>query len=90
MAQARKNAVGANVRKLRNAKNLTQEQFAARCAVAGYEVPRGTLAKIEAQIRGVTDMELFVIALVLRVQIGELFPPRLAQQMKRGEFARSL
>jgi transcriptional regulator with XRE-family HTH domain len=79
-----------SVRKLRNAMNLTQEQFAARCAVAGFEIPRGTLAKIEAQIRGATDMEIFVIALVLRVPLAELFPPRLAQQIKRGEFARSL
>jgi transcriptional regulator with XRE-family HTH domain len=88
MEQARRNAVGATIRKLRDAQNLTQEMLAARCGVAGFEIPRGTLAKIEAQIRGASDIELFVIARVLGVKIEDLFPPRFAARLKSGEFAK--
>lgn len=52
MEQACYHVVGATIRKLRNSQNLTQGMFSARCGVAGYEITRGTLAKIEAQIRG--------------------------------------
>ena len=68
------NVVGPVVRRLRNAQKLTQDLLAARCAVAGCDISRGTLAKIEAQIRGVSDVELFALASVLRVQMEELFP----------------
>lgn len=86
MEQVPRNAVGATIRKLRIAQNLTQEVLAARCGVAGYEVTRGTLAKIEAQIRGVTDIELFVIGRALGVHIEDLYPPRFAARLKAGEF----
>jgi len=82
------NSVGPVIRKLRNEKNLTQVTLAARCGVAGYEISRGTLAKIESQIRGVPDIELFVIAGALGVKIEELFPPRFKARLKAGEFAR--
>jgi transcriptional regulator with XRE-family HTH domain len=88
MEQARYNVVGDTIRRLRNAQNLSQEKLAARCGVAGFEISRGTLAKIEAQIRGVTDIELFVLAHVLGIQMEELFPPRFRARLKRGEFAR--
>ena len=88
MEQARCNVVGATIRRLRNSQNLTQEMLSARCSVAGYEITRGTVAKIEAQIRGVTDIELFVIARVLGVNIETLFPPRFASKLKSGEFAK--
>ncbi len=86
MEQTRYNVVGATVRRLRNSQNLTQEIFSARCGVAGYEIPRGTLAKIEAQIRGVSDIELFVLARVLGVSIEALFPPHFARHLKEGQF----
>ena len=88
MEQTRYNVVGATIRKLRNSQNLTQEVFSARCGVSGYEISRGTLAKIEAQIRGATDIELFVIARVLGVNIETLFPPRFAARLQGGEFAK--
>jgi transcriptional regulator with XRE-family HTH domain len=88
MEHARQNFVGSTIRRLRNEQNLTQEMLAARCGVAGYEISRGTLAKIEAQIRGTADVELFVIAVVLGVTMEELFPTGFRQRLKRGEFAR--
>jgi transcriptional regulator with XRE-family HTH domain len=90
MEHSRYNVVGATVRKLRNSQKLTQEMLSARCGVAGYDIARGTLAKIEAQIRGTTDIELFVIAKALGVSIETLFPPNFAARLKRGDFAEPL
>lgn len=78
------NAVGANIRRLRYAKHLTQEILTARCNVAGCDLSRSTLAKIEAQIRGVSDIELFAVARVLGVPIEELFPEGFARKLKKG------
>lgn len=84
MEQERQNFVGETIRKLRNAQNFTQEMLSARCGVAGREISRGTLAKIEAEIRGITDVELFVLARALGVGIEELFPPKFARWLKDG------
>ena len=81
-SRERYNVVGPVVRRLRYNQKLTQDLLAARCAVAGCDISRGTLAKIEAQIRGVSDVELFVLASVLRVQIEDLFPPGFKQTLK--------
>ena len=90
MEQRRKNAVGGEIRKLRDSKGWTQEVLAARCAVGGCDLSRGTLAKIEAQIRGISDVELFVIAKALAVTIPDLFPKDFALRLKRGVYARAL
>lgn len=68
------NIVGSQIRKLRDEAGLTQEMLAARCEVLGGNISRGTLAKIEAQIRCVTDQELLVIAEGLKVKMKALFP----------------
>jgi len=82
MEQRPHNFVGATIRRLRNARNWTQDVLAARCGVAGCDITRGTLAKIEAGIRGISDVELFVIAQVLSVEIE--FPHGFAARLKRG------
>ncbi|MFH1066871.1 MAG: helix-turn-helix transcriptional regulator [bacterium] len=68
-----RNAVGTTIRKMRASKGLTQAMLVARCNVAGLDISRGTLAKIEAQIRGVSDIELFIIAKIFKVKIEDLF-----------------
>ncbi|MGA2443922.1 MAG: helix-turn-helix transcriptional regulator [Opitutaceae bacterium] len=67
------NIVGPQIRRLRNAANLTQEQFSARCGVLGWRLSRSTLAKIEAQVRCVSDAELFVLAKALRKEVDQLY-----------------
>jgi len=67
------NVVGPQIRRLRNAANLTQEQFSARCGVLGWRLSRSTLAKIEAQVRCVSDAELFVLAKALRKEVDQLY-----------------
>lgn len=80
----RQNVVGPAVRRLRYVRKITQDTLAARCMVAGCDLSRGTLAKIEAQIRGVSEVELFTLALVLRVSMEELFPSGFAAKLKHG------
>ena len=53
---------------------MTQEALVVRLQRAGWDVSRTSLAKIEAQIRWVTDCELFVLAKVLEVSLSDLFP----------------
>lgn len=72
---AEQNIIGKRVRNLRYKQGLTQEMLAARCGRVGWDISRGTLSKIEAQIRCVTDREVTVIAKALRVRIDQLFPP---------------
>ena len=69
------NIVGPQIRKLRYQQGLTQELFAARCSVLGLELSRGTLSKIEAQLRCVTDTELIVLAKALKVDATVLLSP---------------
>ncbi len=86
---SQRNAIGATVRRLRNQRGWTQEVLAAKCEVAGCAVSRGTLAKIEAQIRTATDIETFVLALVLKVGMDSLYPKGYAGQLRRTGWSRS-
>ncbi|WP_229608387.1 helix-turn-helix domain-containing protein [Vibrio parahaemolyticus] len=70
------NIVGVQVRKLRKQQKLTQEQLSARCNVIGLDISRGTLAKIEAGVRQVIDTEVVQLAIALKVEESDLFPPR--------------
>lgn len=78
------NAVGAQIRKLRSDRDMTQERLVARCQLLGCNITRGTLAKVEAQIRGCSAEELFVIAKVLGVEMKELFPRGFAAKRNLG------
>jgi len=67
------NIVGRNVRKIRENKKWTQEQLAAKCNLLEWNISRGTLAKIEAGVRRVTDIEVRLLSLALHVEYKELF-----------------
>ena len=69
------------------AAELSQEAFAARLQIAGWDITRGGLSKIEARIRRVNDAELFVLAKVLQCELSDLYPdkPRdLATVLRHG------
>ena len=68
------NVVGKEIQKRRYEMNLTQEQFATRCQLHGLDISRGTVSQIEAQIRCVSDSELFLLASVLGVSTESLYP----------------
>ncbi|MBA6253136.1 helix-turn-helix domain-containing protein [Colwellia sp. MB3u-55] len=67
------NIIGKNVRVIRERKELTQEQFAAKCNLINWEISRGTVAKIESNVRRITDIEVNNLALALDVEVSELF-----------------
>lgn len=67
------NVIGPQVRRLREQKNMTQEELTAQCNLLGWNISRGTLAKIESQVRRVTDSEVALMAEALKVEISELY-----------------
>jgi transcriptional regulator with XRE-family HTH domain len=67
------NIVGPKVRKLRYQKGWTQAMLTARCSRVGWDISENTIAKIEAQIRCVTDREVTFLATALDVPIENLF-----------------
>ncbi|MEL4363393.1 helix-turn-helix transcriptional regulator [Shewanella algae] len=67
------NILGKAIRHFRKQRKLTQEELTARCNVAGLDLSRSTLAKIEANRRQLTDMEIQIFAGVLSVSEGDLF-----------------
>lgn len=68
------NVVGKQIQKFRLGLQLTQEQFAAKCQLHGFDISRSTVGQIEAQVRCVSDSELFTLASVLKVSTDSLFP----------------
>jgi len=67
------NEIGPQVRRLREAQGLTQEGLAARCHLIGWDISRGTLAKIESQVRRITDDEVPLLAKALKVELAVLY-----------------
>ncbi len=68
------NIVGPVIRKIRYQRDMTQAMLTARCSRVGWDVGENTIAKIEAQIRCVTDKELVSLAKALGIPLEKLFP----------------
>lgn len=49
----------------------------ARCGVLGFEVGQPAISQIENGMRGVSDLEMILLAKALRVEIGQLVPDEL-------------
>lgn len=81
--QYSQNLVGPQIRRKRYSMGITQEQLTARCNRAGLDMSRGTLAKIEAAVRCVSDKELLLLARALQVDVADLFPPGQASRKRR-------
>ena len=65
--------IGETIKRARMHAGLTQEQLAARVQVAGCDISRGTLAKIEAGIRHISAQELRALGAVLNLDFNALF-----------------
>jgi ribosome-binding protein aMBF1 (putative translation factor) len=70
---AQQNRVGPVVRKIRYQRGMTQAMLTARCNRSGWDIGENTIAKIEAQIRCVTDKEILFLAKALGVKVQDLF-----------------
>ena len=68
------NVVGPKLRQERERHGWTQDQVAAKCQVLGFDLTRGTLAKIESRVRAVSDHEIPYLARALGCSIEALFP----------------
>jgi transcriptional regulator with XRE-family HTH domain len=53
--------------------NLSQKDLVARCNLLGWDISRGTLAKIESQTRKISDEEVLCLSKALKVEVGKLF-----------------
>jgi len=60
---------------------LSQEALAARLELDGWKISRGTLSKIEAGIRRVTDFEVMALARTLKVSPDWLMDKQLFESM---------
>lgn len=76
------NVIGPHIRRLRSASALTQEDLAARCNLVGWDISRGTLAKIEARLRCITDIELYYLSRALKMNVNDLYPSNTAQLVR--------
>lgn len=71
-----KNNVGPQVRRLRFSRGWSQTEFAAKLQVAGLDIDRSAVSKIEARMVFVDDRTILYLADVLKVEVQELFPKR--------------
>jgi transcriptional regulator with XRE-family HTH domain len=69
----KKNIIGKKIKEIREQKNLTQEQLAARLNIHGIKIDRPMITRIESQTRYLLDYELYTIAKALNVSIEDLF-----------------
>ena len=65
------------MRKPVSAAGISQDDLAARCTRQGFDIGRGTISHIETGLRGVSDLEMVLLAKALRVKPDELVPGQL-------------
>jgi len=68
-----KNVVGNHIREIREKSGITQEQLAIQLEMAGWQVDRFLVSKIEWGERQVLDTEVLLIAKALKVPVSSLF-----------------
>ncbi len=81
-AIAKLNIIGPQVRKFREQKGWTQDQFAVKLQLAGWDTSQDSVSRLENQDRRVPDLELFVLADVLKAKLEDLFPKDLRGKIK--------
>lgn len=66
-------SLGQNIRKLRMARGLSQEQLSAQLQVRGCDITRSALAKIEVGQRHIYPDELKLLREIFNVPYDQLF-----------------
>ncbi len=74
MVDKPKNLIGSQVRRIRSEAGLSQDALAAKLQLAGWDISRSGLSKIEASLRRVNDAELWMLGKCLARPIADLFP----------------
>lgn len=70
------------MRQFREQKGWTQDQFAVKLQLAGWDTSQDSVSRLENHGRRVPDLELFVLADVLNVKFEDLFPKDLRGKIK--------
>lgn len=65
--------LGNNIRKIRENKNMTQEQLAAKLQINGCDITRSAIAKIEVGQRHIYPDEIKLIKEILDTEFDTLF-----------------
>lgn len=73
----RNNVCGQNVAQFRMELKLSQRQLADALQVAGLDIDKNAIQRIEAGKRFVTDIELIVLSEVLQKSFQELLQPQM-------------
>lgn len=68
-----KNLIGGNLKKIRTKLKVSQQELSNKLELLGVYVCRGSISRIEDYSRTVTDIELFAIAEVLKIDVKELY-----------------
>ena len=71
-----RNALGLQIRKLREGKGWSQSDFARELQLAGWDVERTVLTKIELRRRCITDYELLLMLKTLGAGLASLTVPK--------------
>ena len=80
------NIVGPVIRELRDKKGMSQAQLVAKLNIMGWDLSRGTLAKIEAQLRCVADYEIPILAAGVGVEPSEFLMKALGKHPQKARF----
>jgi transcriptional regulator with XRE-family HTH domain len=83
------NVVGPYVRKLRDNKGWSQAMLARKLQLLGWSISRHSIAKLELQIRRVSDCELLYFAHVLGVTPSHLYPKKITWRELGARFQTS-
>ncbi len=67
------NLIGANIKRLRKKKGISQQELSVKLELLGVYVCRGSISRIEDQSHTVTDIELYALAKIFGVSPNELF-----------------
>ena len=78
------NVVGAEIRRCRRQLRWSQSRLAKHLQVAGLDLSRSSLAKIECGMVWVGDLELLYFARVLGLRVQDLFPKIAADEPLNG------
>jgi transcriptional regulator with XRE-family HTH domain len=77
----KKNICGPQIARFRNQMGLSQPQLAAKCQLAGWDVSRDIIARIEGGVRWVGDSELAMLAQALNCPLVDLYPEKVRRKL---------
>ena len=70
--EGKNNVSGVNIAKLRKAMNISQRQLADKLQIAGLDVEKNAVQRMESGQRFITDIELIYLVQVLNTTLDEL------------------